>query len=83
MTKNKDLFQILIIVIIGMFIPFIGSITINFGLNLGSLDNILKIVVTFSYFLLIFAIELLVVYFYFKITNIYANRKIKKYKPNK
>ena len=83
MTKNKDLFQILIIVIIGMFIPFIGSITINFGLNFGSLDNILKIVVTFSYFLLIFAIELLVVYFYFKITNIYANNKIKKYKPNK
>lgn len=80
MTKNRDLVQILIIVIIGMFIPFIGSISINFGLNFVSLDDLLKIALTFGYFLLIFAIELLIVYFYFKITNIYANNKIKKYK---
>ena len=83
MTKNRDLFQILLIVIIGMFIPFLGSITINFGLNLYNIVDLYKIATTFGYFLLIFIIELLAVFNYFKITNKYANYKIKKYKPEK
>ena len=72
MGKNRDLIQILILVIIGMFIPFLGSIFINYGYNL------MKIASTFGYFLIIFAIELVIVYLYFSISNKFATKKIKK-----
>jgi hypothetical protein len=74
MGKNQDLIIILLIVITGMFIPFLGSIVINYGLDL------LKIGSTFGYFLLIFAIELGIVYLYFTISNKIAIKKIEKYK---
>jgi hypothetical protein len=77
MGRNKDLLNILTIVLIGMFIPFIGSITITYGLN------IFKIGITFVYFLLIFGVELLLVYLYFTITNWVAGKEIDKYKPGK
>jgi len=80
MSKNKDLVQILGIVILGMFIPFLGSIVIVFGLDLTYFDNILIIVSTFLYFLLIFGIELIVVYLYFGISNKIAGEKLKKFK---
>ena len=73
MGKNRDLVLILSLVIVGMFIPFLGSMIINYGLNL------VKIGSTFGYFLLIFAIELGVVYLYFTISNRAANKNIKKY----
>ena len=73
MSKNKDLIQILIIVIIGMFIPFIGSITINYNFDLYRISS------TFGYFLLIFAIELIIVYLYFTITNKLAIKNLEKY----
>ncbi|UCH72281.1 MAG: hypothetical protein JSW62_01665 [Thermoplasmatales archaeon] len=75
MGKNRDLVQILTIVIVGMFIPFLGSITINYGYDLWKIGS------TFGYFLLIFAIELVIVFLYFSITNKIANKKISKYKP--
>ena len=74
MGKNKDLIIILAIILVGMFIPFFGSIVINYGLDA------YKILSTFGYFLLIFAIELLLVYLYFTISNKIANKKIKKFK---
>jgi hypothetical protein len=80
MGKNRDLIQILIIVIIGMFIPFLGSIIITFGLDITNTNNILKIGSTFGWFLIIFAIELAVVYVYYQITNKIANKKIENYK---
>jgi hypothetical protein len=81
MGKNRDLIQIIILVLIGMFIPFLGSILINFGLNISDFEDLIKIGRTFGYFLLIFAIELAIVYLYFTIINWNANKKINKYKP--
>lgn len=80
MGKNADLLKILTIVIIGMFIPFLGSIAITFGLDPTNTDNVLKVASTFGYFLLIFAIELGIVYLYFMITNIIAAKKLEKLK---
>ncbi|MEA3458205.1 MAG: hypothetical protein U9R21_05955 [Candidatus Thermoplasmatota archaeon] len=77
MGKNRDLIQILALVIVGMFIPFFGSITINYDLNFTKIGS------TFGYFLLIFGIELGVVYIYFNITNRFANKNMEKYKPKK
>jgi hypothetical protein len=81
MGKHKDLVGILLIVIIGMFIPFLGSITITYGFNFNDLNNLLKVGSTFGYFLLIFAVELLIVYIYFTVSNKLAEKKIGKYKP--
>ncbi len=81
MGKNKDLIQILIIVLIGMFIPFLGSIIISFGLDISNVNDLINIGQTFGYFLLIFALELGVVYLYFTISNWAASKKIGKYKP--
>lgn len=78
MGKNKDLIQILIIILIGMFIPFFTSIAINYGTN-----DYLKIATTFGYFLLIFAVELGIVYLYFATSGWIANKQIDKYKPKK
>jgi len=57
MGKNRDLVQILILVIIGMFIPFLGSIIIAFELDITNIDNWLDISKTFGYFLIIFALS--------------------------
>ena len=78
MGKNRDLIQILTLVLIGMFVPFFGSVAINYGL-----DDLLKIGSTFGYFLLIFGIELGVVYLYFNITNRFASKNLNKYKTKK
>ena len=75
MGKNRDLIQILSLVVIGMFIPFLGSITITHGWNP------IKIATTFGYFLLIFGVELGVVYLYFAINNKVASKNMEKYKP--
>lgn len=81
MGKTLDLVQILIIVIIGMFIPFLGSILITFGLDFTNFSDLLKIAKTFVWFLVIFAIELAVVFLYFHITNKIASIKLNKFKP--
>lgn len=81
MGKHRDLTGILLLVIIGMFIPFLGSIAITYGFNFTQIDNWLKIGSTFGYFLLIFAVELLFVYIYFTLSNKFAEKRLKKYKP--
>jgi len=81
MGKNKDLIQILTLVLIGMFIPFLISITITYSLDLKNMSDLIKIGSTFGYFLLIFGIELLIVYLYFTISNKMANKNMEKYKP--
>lgn len=78
MGKNTDLVQILLIVIIGMFIPFLGSLLIVFDVSPLNVEGLLTISSTFGYFLLIFAIELLIVYVYFYLTNNFAQKKIEK-----
>ena len=75
MGKNRDLIQVLLLVLIGMFIPFLCSITITYGLN------ITRVATTFGYFLLIFGGELAIVYLYFTISNKMASKNMKKYKP--
>jgi len=45
MGKNRDLLKVLLLILVGMFIPFLGSI----GLSYGFVPQ--KIVVTFLYFL--------------------------------
>ena len=80
MGKNRDLIQILIIVIIGMFIPFLGSLMITFGLNFTKLNDLIKTASTFGFFLLIFAVELGIVFLYFTLSNKIANKKLKKQK---
>jgi len=81
MGKNRDLIQILALVIIGMFIPFLGSLVITFNMNLFDMTDVLKIGSTFGYFLLIFGIELGVVYLYFNLTNRISTKQMEKYKP--
>lgn len=76
MGKNIDLIQILTLVIVGMFIPFFISLIINYEMNLSSMGDLIKIFSTFGLFLLVFGIELVVVYFYFLITNKLANKKL-------
>lgn len=80
MGKHKDIAGILILVIIGMFIPFLVSIVITFGLDITNLENWLKIGSTFGWFLLIFGIELIVVILYYSVTNKIADKKIKEIK---
>lgn len=58
-----------------MFIPFITSIGFVYGFHLSN------ILVTFSYFILVFGIELGVVYGYFSISNWLAIKKLDKIKP--
>jgi len=76
MSKRRDLVQILLIVIIGMFIPFLISIAISFGLDITNLDHLSKIGTTFFWFLLIFGIELFAVFLYFNITYRMASKKL-------
>lgn len=81
MKISRDLIIILLLVIIGMFIPFLGSIVITFHLDFSKIDNFIKISKTFGWFLVIFAIELIIVYLYYTITNKIANMKLDKLKP--
>ena len=80
MGKQRDLIQILIIVVIGMFIPFLVSIRISFGLDIAKIDNLLKIGSTFGYFLIIFGMEIVILFLYFTIRNKIANKKLNEYK---
>ena len=80
MSKNIDVAKILLIVIIGMFIPFLGSLAIVYGMDVTNTDDLWKIGSTFGYFLLIFAIELIIVFIYYKLSNQMAEKKLEKTK---
>jgi len=75
MGKNRDLIQVLLLILIGMFIPFLGSIALTYGLD------VKKVGVTFLYFLVIFGLELGVVYLFFSLSSKRANKQMEKYKP--
>ena len=81
MKISKDLIIIILLIIIGTFIPFLGSIVITFGLDFTNIDVLAKIGKSFGWFLIIFAIELAIVMLYYKITNKIASKKLEKYKP--
>ena len=75
MSKRQDVLQILVLVLIGMFVPFLVSISLTYGLELE------KIGVAFLTFILIFGAELGAVYVYFSLGGSRTNRKIEKYRP--
>jgi len=75
MGKHRDVVQILLLVLLGMFLPFLGSITLTYGLEIE------KIGLAFVYFVVIFGAELGVVYLYFALSSSRANKNIEKYKP--
>lgn len=75
MGKTTDLLKVLLLILVGMFIPFLGSITLTYGFDVKS------VVFTFLYFLVIFGLELGVVYLYFTYSGRRANKKMKQYKP--
>lgn len=75
MGKNRDLLKVLLLILIGMFIPFFGSIALSYGFLPA------KILVAFLYFLVIFSCELGCVYLYFSLSGRQINRKIEQYKP--
>ena len=81
MSKVKDIIQILIVVIIGILIPFVGSIIINFNMDITNVNNMIKIGSTFLWFLLIFGIELVIVYLYYQISNMISSKKFDELKP--
>lgn len=81
MGKHVDLAGILLIVLFGMFIPFLGALVLSFGLDFTNTTDIMKIASTFGYFLLIFGVELVAVFLYFSITGKRANKKLEKYRP--
>jgi hypothetical protein len=74
MGKHRDVIQILLLVLVGMFVPFLGSIALTYGLE------IRKIGLTFVYFIGIFGIELFVVFLYFTITSRQANKRLEEFK---
>lgn len=78
MGKHSDIITILLIVIIGMFFPFLGSLVIMFNVSPLTILGLMTIGSTFGIFLLIFGIELVIVYLYFFLTNIIAQKKIDK-----
>ena len=75
MGKNRDILQVLLLILIGMFIPFLGSITLSYGFKPK------MILITFLYFLVFFGLELGFVYLYFTFSGRRANKKMEKYKP--
>jgi hypothetical protein len=75
MGKNRDIVKVLLLILIGMFVPFLGSITLSYGFVPRT------IIVTFLYFLVIFGLELGFVYLYFTFSGRRANKKMEEYKP--
>jgi low temperature requirement protein LtrA len=75
MGKTQDLIKVFLLILLGMFIPFLGSITLSYGFVPRT------ILVTFLYFLVIFGLELGAVYLYFTLSGRRASKKIERYKP--
>ena len=74
MGNTLDVIKILLLVIIGMFIPFIGSLTLAFKINLFMFQGWGLIITSFLYFLVFFGIELAVVFVYYTLTNRIAQK---------
>jgi hypothetical protein len=74
MGKNGDLLKVLLVILIGMFIPFLGSITLSYGFEPK------MILITFLFFLVLFGLELGFVFLYFTFSGRRANKKMEQYK---
>jgi uncharacterized membrane protein YqaE (UPF0057 family) len=75
MGKNRDLVQVLLLILVGMFIPFVGAVWLSYGFDPR------KIGLTFLYFLVIFGVELGCVYLYFALSGKRASKKMEEFKP--
>ncbi|HVQ00070.1 MAG TPA: hypothetical protein VMT57_01005 [Candidatus Thermoplasmatota archaeon] len=75
MGKHRDVLQILVLVLVGMFVPFLGSIALTYGLEIE------KIGLTFVYFIALFGFELFLVFLYFTVSGSRANKRLEEYKP--
>ncbi len=77
MGKNKDLFKIIMLILCGMLFPFIGSLSIIYGIEPVRLGS------AFIVFLVLFGIELVVVFFYFYVGSRRAEKHIQQLNPLK
>jgi len=75
MGKNKDLIQVLLLILVGMLVPFVGSVWLSYGFDVEKIGR------TFLYFLVIFGLELLCVYLYFALSGKHATKKLEAYRP--
>jgi len=76
MGKNRDVVQIILIVLGGMFLPFFITLVLLFHVDVFSWSGWVQIITAFFYFLLIFGVELGSVILYFHITNHFAEKKL-------
>ena len=74
MAKHRDVLQVLVLVLVGMFVPFLGSIALTYGLEIE------KIGLTFVYFIALFGVELFIVFLYFTVTSSHANKRLEEFK---
>jgi membrane protein implicated in regulation of membrane protease activity len=75
MGRNRDIALILLVVVLGMFVPFFGSIVYVYGLNVS------RLVVGFVVFVVLFGVELGVVYAYFKISGKRSAAEVERLRP--
>jgi hypothetical protein len=75
MGRHRDLAGVLGLVVLGMFIPFSGSMLLLYGFNLFSL------LLGFLVFLVMFGLELGVVYVYFKVSGKRAAAEVERLGP--
>ena len=80
MGKNRDVVQIILIVLAGMFLPFFITLVFLFHVDVYSLSGWIQIISAFFYFLIIFGVELGSVILYFHITNTFAKKKYEQQK---
>ena len=76
MGKYQDLTIILVLIVIGVLIPFVGALSYVYGFEP---VNIAK---TFGVFLLIFGIELGAVILFFYINGKVSTKEMDQYKPD-
>jgi len=76
MGKYQDLTLILVLIVIGVLIPFVGALSYIYGFEL---VNIAK---TFGVFLFIFGIELGAVILFFYVSGKISTKEMDQYKPD-
>ena len=75
MSRNRDIAGILGLVILGMFIPFCGSIIVVYGFAVN------RLLLGFLVFLVIFGLELGMVYAFFKMSGKRAAAEVERLRP--
>ncbi len=75
MSRHWDIVRILLVVVVGMFIPFSGSVLLFYGLSLG------RLLLGFLVFLVLFGVELGAVVLYFKVSGKRAAAEVERLRP--